>query len=499
MAEPASTRYAQLAAAVDRLRIEDAFAARGVVSTVGDGVARVVGLDDVGFEELVAFDSGGVGMAYELAPDETGVILLSSPGGIVAGDGARRLDRLPSIPFGAALLGRVVDPLGAPLDGGPVVEASERRNIFESPPELIARRPVDRPVHTGVTVIDAAIPIGRGQRELIVGDRNVGKTSLALDIIAAQRPGDPCCVYVAIGQPLSRILAIRETLARAECLDNVVVVGADASLTPGMKYLAPYAGATIAEGLAGIHGDALVVYDDLSKHADAYRELALLLDRPSGREAYPGDIFHIHAELLERAAALRDGRSITAIPIVETTESDIAAYIPTNLISIADGQIYLDTARFERDERPAVDVGKSVSRIGGAAQPCAIRTASRNLRILLSRFASLEALTRVGLELEESTRTALARGRILRELLRQPALSPRSIGRQLVELTAVWEGWLDGLSPREAAAALARALDRVRRDSPELLDGFDETKVPAPEWASELERIVRANRLPEAR
>jgi F-type H+-transporting ATPase subunit alpha len=406
---------------------------------------------------------------------------------------------LPSIPFGADLIGRVVDPLGVPLDGGPPVDTSERCDIFQAAPELVARRPVDRPVHTGVTVIDTAVPIGRGQRELIVGDRNVGKTSLALDIIAAQHAGDLCCVYVAIGQPLSRILAVRETLARADRLGNVVIVAADASLTPGMQYLAPYAGATVAEALTSVHRDALVVYDDLSKHADAYRELALLLERPSGREAYPGDIFHIHAELLERAAALRDGRSITAIPIVETTENDISAYIPTNLISIADGQIYLDTARFERDERPAVDVGRSVSRIGGAAQPRAIRTASRNLRILLSRLASLEALSRVGLELEESTRTALARGRILRELLRQPPLSPRSIGRQLVELTAVWEGWLDALSPREAATVLIRSLDRARRDSPELLDAFDETRTPAPEWASELERIVRKIRVAEAR
>jgi F-type H+-transporting ATPase subunit alpha len=499
VAEPVLVPHSRILEAVDHLRIEDAFAARGIVSTVGDGVSRVAGLDDVGYEELVAFDSGGVGMAYELAAGEIGVILLSGPGGVVAGDGVRRLGRLPSISFGAALLGRVVDPLGVPLDGGPPVDAPERRDIFQAAPELVARRSVERPVHTGVTVIDTAIPIGRGQRELIVGDRNVGKTSLALDIIAAQSVGDLCCVYVAIGQPLSRILAVRETLARADCLDNVVIVAADASLTPGMQYLAPYAGATVAEALADMYQDSLIVYDDLSKHADAYRELALLLDRPSGREAYPGDIFHIHAELLERAAALRDGRSITAIPIVETTENDISAYIPTNLISIADGQIYLDTARFERDERPAIDVGRSVSRIGGAAQLRAIRTASRNLRILLSRLASLEALSRVGLELEESTRTALARGRILRELLRQPPLSPRSTGRQLVELTSAWEGWLDGLSPREAAAVVRSSLDRVRRDSPELLDGFDATTIPAAEWASDIEHIVRASRPAEAR
>jgi F-type H+-transporting ATPase subunit alpha len=496
VAEPALAPRARVVAALERIRVHDALTARGVVVTVGDGVARVAGLDDVGYQELVAFDSGSVGMAYELVPGEIGVVLLSASENVASGEGARRLGRMPSIPFGQSLLGRIVDPLGAPLDGGPPIDASERHDLFQPAPNLVARRSVERPLHTGITAIDAALPIGRGQRELIVGDRNVGKTSLALDIIAAQPTGDPFCVYVAIGQPLSRILAVRETLARCARLGNVVIVAADASQTPALQYLAPYAGATIAEALTNVRADAIVVYDDLSKHADAYRELALLLEWPSGREAYPGDIFHVHAELLERAAALRDGRSVTAIPIVETTDNDISAYIPTNLISIADGQIYLDTARFERDERPAIDVGKSVSRIGGAAQPPSIRGAARNLRILLSRLASLEALSRVGLELEESTRTALSRGRILRELLRQPRLSPRSIARQLIELTAVWEGWLDGLSPRDAAAVLGRAIDQAQRDAPALLE---EPTASDRQWVSQVEDFVRASRSPEQR
>jgi F-type H+/Na+-transporting ATPase subunit alpha len=481
---------ARIDAAARALRIDEALSRRGVVQSVGDGVAMVAGLEDVGYEELVEFDSGALGMAIELEPQSTGVVFLSPDARVIAGEGAVGLGRLPSIPAGSPLLGRIVDPLGAPLDGGPAIGPSPLRELFQVPPELMDRAPVHLPLHTGITVIDAAIPIGRGQRELVVGDRDVGKTSLALDIIAAQESGNMRCVYVAVGQPMSRILATRDTLLRAGCLGNTVIVAAEAGAPPGSQYLAPYAGATVAEALCEPQGDALIVYDDLTKHADAYRQLALLLGRPTGREAFPGDIFYIHAELLERAAALVNGRSITALPIVETTESDISAYIPTNLISITDGQIYLDTARFERDERPAVDVGRSVSRIGAAAQPSAVRAATRNLRVLIARFESLEALTRVGLEIEPATRKVLERGAILRELLRQSRLSPRSDGRQILELVAVSEGWLDGLRPREAAGVIQRAAQTAN----DALERLDSTKLPEKDWVSSLEECVREAR-----
>jgi F-type H+-transporting ATPase subunit alpha len=296
-------------------------------------------------------------------------------------------------------------------------------------------------------------------------------------------------VYVVIGQPISRVLGLRATLLRAGALSNTAIVAADASMPPGMRYLAPYAGASVAEWFREQGGHALVVYDDLTKHADAYRELSLLMDRPPGREAFPGDVFHIHAELLERAAARNaasGGGSVSALPIVETTESDIAAYIPTNVISITDGQIYLDTARFARDERPAVDIGRSVSRIGGAAQPPAIRRAARNLRILHSRFEELESLSRVGLELEAGAEREIARGRLLRALLRQGRLTPRGSGEQVLSVLAVSEGWLDGVAPEQAPRFVQSLLLRLRSEAPAIAAALDRDEAPEPGW---LERV----------
>ncbi|WP_395853745.1 F0F1 ATP synthase subunit alpha [Cystobacter fuscus] len=483
---PLPERFARAGATLELGR---ALRPRGVVRRVGDGVAEISGLEDVGSEELVAFDSGALGMAYDLRPGGTGILLLSGAARVSAGEGVRRLHRPASVPVGASLLGRVVDPLGAPLDDGPPLDGEERRAHFQPAPELMARRSIDQSLLTGVMVIDAAIPIGRGQRELIVGDRNVGKTSLALDLVAHQRPGDVACVYVIIGQPMSRVLSLRATLAKAGALANTAIIAADAAREPGMQYLAPYAGASVAEWFRDQGRDALVVYDDLTKHADAYRELALLLNRPPGREAYPGDIFYVHAELLERAAARATragGGSVTAFPIVETTDSDISAYIPTNLISITDGQIYLDTGRFERNLRPAVDIGRSVSRIGSVAQRPAMRQAARNLRILMSRFESLEALTRVGLDVEESTRRTLRRGQVMRELLRQGRLSPRTVSAQVFALTGVAEGWLEGLEPARAAARMWSAVERARRVAPEAMRGLDGEVPLAEDWKERL-------------
>ena len=465
---------------------------RGAVTAVADGVAHAVGIDPVGSEDLVAFDSGALGMAYELETGHTAVVLLDSETPVRAGDGVRALGRGPSVPAGPSLLGRVVDPLGRPLDGGPRL-TSDSWPLFREAPLLSERAPVTRPLLTGVMVIDAAIPIGRGQRQLILGDRNVGKTSLALDIIAAQRLGDVSCVYVLVGQPMSRLLGVVESLRDAGALANTVIVAADAAQAPGLQYLAPYAGASIAESLASRGWDALIVYDDLTKHADAYRQLALLLGRAPGREAFPGDIFHIHAQLLERATARNaasGGGSITAFPLIETTDGDISAYIPTNLISITDGQLYFDTVRFERNQRPAIDIGRSVSRVGGAAQSAPMRTAARNLRIAMSRFETLEALTQVGLDVDPATRAAVERGVLVRELLRQPRFTPRGVAQQILALTAAGAGWLDGLGVAAVSDATWAAVGSIGPELPDVIAALDAGLEPPDGWADRLHELV---------
>jgi F-type H+-transporting ATPase subunit alpha len=367
--EPASPERTsgRIGLAARSLELDPMLSPRGVVRRTGDGVAEVLGLERVAYQELVRFDSGALGLAFDLRTTATGVLLLSGSEEVGAGEGVVGTGKLPELPVGPATLGRILDPLGNPLDeGGPLPELP-RLDLFRPAPRLIERKAVDEPLRTGVTTIDAAIPIGRGQRELIIGDRNLGKTALAEDAIVAQASGDVACVYVVIGQAMSRVLALKETLLDAGALSNTAIVAADASMPPGMRYLAPYAGASVAEWFRDQGGHALVIYDDLTKHADAYRELSLLMDRPPGREAFPGDIFYIHAELLERAAARNadaGGGSVTALPLVETTESDIAAYIPTNIISITDGQIYLDAARFARNERRSTSDGASPASAG---------------------------------------------------------------------------------------------------------------------------------------
>jgi F-type H+-transporting ATPase subunit alpha len=482
-----------LRTAAQHLDLSGGFRPRGVIRHVGDGVALIVGLEDIGYEELLALDSGAFGMAYDLGPNGTGAVLLSDADDARSGEGVIGLGCLPSLPVGPETLGRIIDPLGNPLDDGPPLKESERLPLFRPAPEFIDRKGVDEPLLTGVMIIDAAIPIGRGQRELIIGDRNTGKSALALDMVANQQPGDVACVYVSIGQPMSRVISLRNTLQRAGALANTTIVAADASMAPGMQYLAPYAGASVAEWFREHGGHSVVIYDDLTKHADAYRELALLLDRPPGREAFPGDIFYVHAELLERATAIRQeagGGSVTAFPIVETTDSDISGYIPTNLISITDGQIYLDTARFERNQRPAVDIGRSVSRIGSAAQSAAMKTAAQNLRILMSRFEALEALTRVGLDVDESTQAVIRRGRIMRELLRQSRLAHRSTADQVLLLTSTSEGWFDDLDLGTVATTVEKLLRRSRSEAIEVMSAIDNGILPDG-WKEKLAVIVR--------
>lgn len=473
--------------------LRSALGMRGAVVQVGDSVARIVGLPELGAEELLRFDSGALGMAYELAPEHTGVVLLDQAERVCVSEGVEATGTLPSVPVGDSLRGRVIDPLGRPLDDRPPPQG-ELRPLFREAPGLTERVPVDRPLLTGVMTIDSAIPIGRGQRQLIVGDRNVGKTALAVDIVCAQRAGDVTCVYVVVGQPISRVLALREALDKAGALRNTVIVASDASDPPGLQYLAPYAGTTVAEHFRDGGQDTMVVYDDLTKHADAYRELALLLGRPPGREAFPGDIFYIHAQLLERATGLTEaagGGSITAFPIVETTDSDISAYIPTNLISITDGQVYLDAGLFERNQRPAIDIGRSVSRVGGAAQLPSLRATARNLRIVMSRFESLEALTRVGLDVDPATRLAVTRGRVMRELLRQPRFTVRGVFEQIFALTAVAEGWIDDVPLGDIRARVWSAAERLRAEQPQRVASLEAaSKGPTDEDQAVMRRAV---------
>ena len=396
------------------------------------------------------------------------------------------------------MLGRMFNPLGQPIDEGPAINSDCRLPLFRPAPEITERKSVDQSLLTGVLAIDGAIPIGRGQRELVIGDRNTGKTALALDIVAAQKKGDVACVYVVIGQPISRALTIRRNLQAIGCLENTVIVVADASSSPGMQYLAPYAGASVAEWFRDQGRHALVVYDDLTKHADAYRELALLLDRPPGREAFPGDIFHVHAELLERAAVRNEasgGGSVTAFPLVETSDGDISSYIPTNLISITDGQIYLDAGRFERNLRPAIDIGRSVSRIGGVAQSPVMRAAAKNLRITISRFEALESLTRAGLDMDVQMQTAVQRGEFLRQLLKQPRLARRDLLEQVIALSAVNENWLQGISPEQAATFVSHLIQQVRDGLPELAAQIAAGQIPAENWHASVVPFVEQIKL----
>ncbi len=493
MPDPLAAVEADLIAATAELRLDDALKPRGVVRRVGDGVAMVAGMDDVRYEELLAFDSGAFGIAFDLRADALGAVLLAGAPHVREGDGVVGLQRLPELPVGPAALGRVLDPLGNPLDEGPPLSFARRLPLFRPAPQIIQRKSVDQTLWTGVMAVDAAIPIGRGQRELIIGDRNVGKTALAIDFVAAQRLGDVACVYVMIGQPMSRVRALRDTLDQAGCLANTAIIAAYASDSPGLQYLAPLAGATMAESFRDAGGHALVVYDDLTKHADAYRELALLLDRPPGREAYPGDIFYLHAELLERAAALSSdegGGSVTAFPLVETTDGDISSYIPTNLISITDGQIYLDTGRFERDLRPAIDIGRSVSRIGAIAQSPAMRKAAKNLKIQLSRFESLEKLSRVGLDIDVATQEILREGNVMRSLLRQKRLSPRSVNHQVIALTAVAEHWLNDLKPWQAVLVADALVDIARLRAADVSAMLDTGQLPAEGWKDTLRMLI---------
>jgi F-type H+-transporting ATPase subunit alpha len=428
----------------------------GVVTSLATGVAKVSGLPGVGFEELVRFPGGLLGIAFNVDEDEIGVVLLGDDWRLNAGDEVERTGRVMDVAVGDGLLGRVIDPLGRPLDGRGAVAASTRRPIERPAPHIMDRAPVTTPLQTGLKVIDALIPVGRGQRELILGDRQTGKTSIAIDTILNQRDQNVLCVYCAIGQRASAVAKAVATLRETGAMDHTVMVVTEGNDPPGLAYIAPYAATSIAEHFMEQGRDVLIVYDDLTHHARAYRELSLLLRRPPGREAFPGDIFYIHARLLERATHLRKelgGGSLTALPIIETEAQNISAYIPTNLISITDGQIYLSPSLFELGVLPAVDVGKSVSRVGGKAQRAAYRAVAGDLKLAYAQFEELETFARFGARLDEDTRKIIEHGQRIRACLKQGEAAPLSAPAQIAVLLALTAKLFDPVPLDQMTAA----------------------------------------------
>jgi len=418
----------------------------GYVKDVGDGIARVSGLENIRFNELVAFSNGVQGIAFNLELDTVGVIIMGDYDDIQEGDEVRPQGRIASVPVGRELLGRVVNALGEPVDGKGPINATERYNVERIAPGVMERAGVDRPVQTGLLAIDAMIPIGRGQRELIIGDRQTGKTAVAIDTILNQKGQDMFCVYVAIGKRRGEIARLVSTLEERGAMEYTIIVTATASESAALQYIAPYAGCAMGEWFMENGMDSLAVYDDLSRHAWAYRQVSLLLRRPPGREAYPGDVFYLHSRLLERAAQLseeRGGGSLTALPIIETQLGDVSAYIPTNVISITDGQIYLEGELFYSGQRPAIDAGVSVSRVGSSAQTKAMKDVAGGMKIQMSQFRSLKAFAQFGSNLDKSTQQQLDRGLRLQELLKQPQYQPLPVADQVILIYAATNGLLD--------------------------------------------------------
>ena len=418
----------------------------GSVISVGDGIARIFGLEKVAAGELLEFSCGLRGIALNLEEDSVGAVVMGEVHKIKEGDRVKRLGRIASVPVGESLLGRVVDALGNPIDGGPALSDVREERLEVKAPGIVKRKSVHEPLQTGIKAIDAMIPIGRGQRELIIGDRQTGKTAVALDAIINQKGKGVICIYVAIGQKRSSVAQVVERLREHGALDHTIIVAATASEPAPMSFLAPYTGCTIGEYFRDSGRHALVVYDDLSKHAVAYRAISLLLRRPPGREAYPGDVFYLHSRLLERAAKLSDemgGGSLTALPVIETQAGDVSAYVPTNVISITDGQIYLETDLFYAGVRPAVNVGLSVSRVGGSAQIKAMKKVAGTLRLALAQYREKQAFAQFGSDLDAVTRSQLARGARLVELLKQPQFKPVPVELQVISIYAANGGYLD--------------------------------------------------------
>jgi len=449
----------------------------GTITSIATGIAKVSGLPGVGFEELVTFPGDVLGIAFNVDADEIGVVLLGEYWHLHAGEEVRRTGRVMDVAVGEGLLGRVIDPLGRPLDGNGALAASARLPIERPAAPIMDRAPVTMPLQTGLKVIDALIPVGRGQRELILGDRQTGKSAIAIDTILNQRGKDMLCVYCAIGQRASAVAKAVATLRDNGAMDYTVLVVTEGNDPPGLAFIAPYAATSIAEHFMEAGRDVLIVYDDLTHHARAYRELSLLLRRPPGREAFPGDIFYIHARLLERATRLRKelgGGSLTALPIIETEAQNISAYIPTNLISITDGQIYLSPSLFELGVLPAVDVGKSVSRVGGKAQRAAYRAVAGDLKLAYAQFEELETFARFGARLDEDTGKTIEHGRRIRACLKQPEFAPVSVPAQIAILLALAARLFDAV-PLEQMTDAEHALHEAAANIPAEVSGRFET------------------------
>ncbi|HIX91161.1 MAG TPA: F0F1 ATP synthase subunit alpha [Candidatus Agathobaculum pullicola] len=444
----------------------------GTVVTVGDGIAHVHGLENCMSGELLEFPGGVYGMAQNLEEDLVGAVILGSDQDIREGDTVKRTNRIVEVPVGEAMLGRVVDALGKPIDGKGPIHTTESRPIESPAPGIIERAPVNVPLQTGIKAIDSMIPIGRGQRELIIGDRQTGKTAICLDTIINQKGTGVVCIYVAIGQKRSTVAQVAETLAQNGAMDYTCIVAATASESAPLQYIAPYAGCSIGEYFMHKGKDVLVIYDDLSKHAVAYRALSLLLHRPPGREAYPGDVFYLHSRLLERAANIQNGGSLTALPIIETQAGDVSAYIPTNVISITDGQIFLETELFNSGIRPAVNPGISVSRVGGNAQIKAMKKVAGTLKLAYSQYRELQAFSQFGSDLDADTKKRLAQGERIVEVLKQPQNSPIPVEKQVIIIYAVISGQLLDI-PADKVAEFEKELfefiDGVYGDIPETI------------------------------
>ena len=449
----------------------------GTVLSVADGIARVHGLDNCMSLEMLELPHDVTGLALNLEADNVGAVLFGEWDKVVEGDTVKRTGRLLEIPVGEELLGRIVDPLGRPLDDKGEINTSETRPAEFKAPGVVQRQPVEEPMQTGLKAIDSMIPIGRGQRELIIGDRQTGKTAIGLDTIINNKDKDLICIYVAIGQRMATVVQVKETLDEAGALDNTIIVAASADEAAPIKYMAPYAGCAMGEHFLYNGKAALCIYDDLTKHAYAYRQMSLLLRRPPGREAYPGDVFYLHSRLLERAVKLNDdlgGGSLTALPIIETQASDVSAYIPTNVISITDGQIFLESDLFFSGVRPAINVGISVSRVGGNAQTKAMKKVAGKLRLELSQYRELEAFAQFGSELDPETQKTLSRGERLVEMLNQNERSPLSVSEQVASIYAGTGGYLDRIKVDRVSDFLADLLGRLKSESSDLMSNIED-------------------------
>ncbi|HDI45867.1 MAG TPA: F0F1 ATP synthase subunit alpha [Candidatus Omnitrophica bacterium] len=473
----------------------------GYVIEVGDGIARIQGLESVMYGELVKFRSKdnselreqAFGMALNLEDETVGVVIFGNYEFIEEGDIAETTSQIVQVPVGEELLGRIIDPLGNPLDGKGPLNTTRKRPVEVIAPSVVDRQPVKEPLYTGIKAIDSMIPIGRGQRELIIGDRATGKTAIAVDTIINQKNSDVICVYVAIGQKQSSIARLVDVLKKFDALEYTIIVSAPASASAPMRYLAPYAGCAIGEEFRDNGKHALIIYDDLTKHAHSYREISLLLRRPAGREAYPGDIFYCHSRLLERACKYSDelgGGSLTALPIIETQAGDISAYIPTNVISITDGQIYLESELFYRGIRPAINVGLSVSRVGGNAQIKGMKQVAGKLRLELAQYRELEAFAQFATELDRQTQIQLERGRRLTELLKQPQCQPQPVEEQIVSIFAGVNGYLDDIPISEIKIFEESLLKYFREKSPHILSQIKDKKELSEQLISEIKKVI---------